>query len=135
MKYRDPKTGNLELFPILNIDSSSGIDNLIISVIAECNKIFSEHGIEPINTLDEIPKTFQLYNEKLLKECNTALENKKVAPVENLDKLAEAINEIIPYMPPALLDLKEDISFTFIRPTPVNITDKFVPITTGVILS
>ena len=135
MKYRDPKTGNLELFPILNIDSSSSIDNLIISVIAECNKIFSEHGIEPINTLDEIPKTFQLYNEKLLKECNTALENKKVAPVENLDKLAGAINEIIPYMPPALLDLKEDISFTFIRPTPVSITDKFVPITTNIILS
>ena len=135
MKYRDPKTGNLELFPILNIDSSSSIDNLIISVIAECNKIFSEHGIEPIDTLDEIPKTFQLYNEKVLKECNTALENKKVAPVENLDKLAEAINEIIPYMPPALLDLKEDISFTFIRPTPVSITDKFVPITTNIILS
>ena len=135
MKYRDPVTGNLELFPILNIDPSSEIDNLIISVIAECNKIFSEYDIEPINTLDEIPKTFQLYNEKLLKECNTALENKKVAPVENLDKLAEAINEIIPYTPPALLDLKENISFTFIRPTPVSITDKFVPITTSIILS
>ena len=96
MKYRDPKTGNLELFPILNTDN---------------------------------------YIEKILKECNTALESKNVAPVENLDKLAEAINEIIPYTPPALLNLKEDISFTLIQPTPVNITEKFVPIITGIILS
>lgn len=135
MKYRDPITGNLELFPILYTDSSSKLEDLIISIIAECNKIFSEYGIEPISTLDEIPKTFQLYNEKLLKECNTALESKKVAPAENLNKVAEAINKIIPYKPLVSLDFKEDISFTFIRPTPVSITDKFVPITTSVILS
>lgn len=114
MEYRDPKTGNLELFPILNIEP---LYNLTISTIAEWNKIFAEYGIEPISTLDEIPKTFQLYNEKILKECNTALESKKVGPVESLNKLAEAINEIMSSTPPALSNLKGK---TIIELTNVN---------------
>ena len=61
MKYRDPVTGNLELFPILK-----SIDNteLIKSVLTKCNKIFEDYSIQPIDSLEKLPKRIKKIHPK-----------------------------------------------------------------------
>lgn len=79
MKYRDPKTGNLELFPILkSIDHTE----LIKSVLTECNKIFEDYSIEPIDSLEKLPEQIKkihpkdiIYSEDILLGKNIKYQN------------------------------------------------------------